>query len=75
MTHGQCNNKPTVTFPAAEHCPLAGTHFQSNGLRNGDEHPSYTLLSEYGIFDFETHLTSYSDFVPGGISLELVTGP
>jgi len=24
--HGQCDARPTVTFPAAErHCPLAGT--------------------------------------------------
>jgi len=26
VTHGQCNARPTVTFPAARHhCPLAGT--------------------------------------------------
>jgi len=26
VTHGQCNARPTVTFPAAEHHrPLAGT--------------------------------------------------
>jgi len=26
VTHGQCDARPTVTFPAAErHCPLAGT--------------------------------------------------
>ena len=31
MTHGRCDARPTVTFPAAEHChcPLAGTHFTS----------------------------------------------
>jgi len=27
VTHGQCDARPTVTFPAAEHHrPLAGTH-------------------------------------------------
>jgi len=27
VTHGQCNARPTVTFPASEHhCPLAGTN-------------------------------------------------
>jgi len=26
VMHGQCDARPTVTFPAAEHhCPLAGT--------------------------------------------------
>jgi len=26
VTHGQCDNRPTVTFPAAgHHCPLTGT--------------------------------------------------
>jgi len=26
VTHGQCDARPTVTFPVAErHCPLAGT--------------------------------------------------
>jgi len=31
VTHGQCATRPTVTFPAAEHChcQLAGTHFSS----------------------------------------------
>jgi len=32
VTHGRCDDRPTVTFPAAEHChcPLAGTHFPSS---------------------------------------------
>jgi len=31
LTRGRCDTRPTVTFPAAQHCrcPLAGTHFPS----------------------------------------------
>jgi len=32
VTHGQCDARPTVTFPAAEHHrPLAGTHLTDPG--------------------------------------------